>query len=120
MFSNSGKTQREKNMLPFSFFSIFVMIIGITAAAAAGCPTNSHVKPGTEKNARVICNCDAGYENRGGGCRPVPGIYPNTKDEQLRRLRDEAASEWYWFTINHWEVMTGAFWAAYGYEPGAE
>ena len=28
----------------------------------------------------------------------------NSREEQLQRLRDEAASEWYWFTVNLFDV----------------
>ena len=87
--------------------------------AFAGCPEHSHVKPGTENLRVVICNCDDGYENRGGRCLPVPSMRQDSPQQQLQRLGDEARSEWYWFTVNHFDVMTAAFWAAYGYNPKA-
>lgn len=42
--------------------------------AYAQCPEHSHIKPGTENLDPVVCNCDGGYEKRGGKCEPLPQL----------------------------------------------
>jgi len=79
--------------LPITFQSAGAAIIVLVWAniqAVAGCPENSHVKPGTENNAEVICNCNEGYANvnRDGHCVLLTdaGCYEWTKTKSKRWL----------------------------------
>lgn len=91
-----------------------VLSMSLAAPAfAQSCPPNAHVDRVEESasSKHVHCKCNVGFENRNGVCAEV-AMRQNGGKEQLARLKDRARSEWYWFALNNFDVMTAAFWAA--------
>jgi hypothetical protein len=50
--------------------AVFLFLTLAHSAAFGACPPNA--SPQYEANNVVHCRCNAGYENRGGACRPIP------------------------------------------------
>jgi hypothetical protein len=62
-------------MIRIPYFCIATLLsVGVTGSAFAACPPNSSVS--YESGSVVHCKCDAGYENREGGCKPIPTMNP--------------------------------------------
>ena len=67
--------------------ALFVVAQG---SAFAACPPNA--SPSYESGNVVHCKCNAGYENRGGGCKPIPvmrakpepSMWPITRAECIK------------------------------------
>lgn len=56
-------------------------------AALAGCPPHSSAR--YETGNVVHCRCNAGYENRGGACRPVPSLRAKRQPSMRAMTRAE-------------------------------
>lgn len=106
---------------PATLGAMGALLLVASTAVLAQCPSHAHVVGTTQEgNVNTIhCGCDFGYENRGQTCTPTLSMREDTPQQQVERLRDEARSEWHWFTLSQFDVMTAAFWAAYGYDPKA-
>jgi hypothetical protein len=66
-------------------FTTIVFSAIVTNSAFADCPPNASAS--YESGNVVHCKCNVGYENRGGGCTPIPSIRAKREPEMRAMTR---------------------------------
>lgn len=92
----------------FNASAAVVLFLAAHGAALAACPPNA--SPKYETGNVVHCTCNSGYENRGGGCKPIPVMHakPEPSIRPIRRAECLKFQE----TIRH-DGLAGCRWDLY-------